>query len=247
MVAIIIWENQVVRKTARVPLPAAAPFLFPAYQKRPAVAREALAAHSERSAALALRALSTMSAPEADAWGRDAIAGTGPKTRSAGFSNLTAYWTDIGVSSALCAAKLGNGEDCVRDGQCGSNYCGQPSGEELTMGGVCGPQPGPTGEGSGGVTKPSTETVFPTYNINSPIGEVTGPGLIGRIIKTILGVVGALALAMFIYGGFTWLTSAGSPDKIKKGKDILIWAVIGLVVIFASYTAVDFVLTALGI
>ncbi|MBI5072057.1 hypothetical protein HZB93_04205 [Candidatus Falkowbacteria bacterium] len=91
------------------------------------------------------------------------------------------------------------------------------------------------------------EEEFPTYKIKSPIGEVTGPELIGRIIKTVLGVVGALALAMFVYGGFTWLTSAGSADKIKKGKDILIWATIGLIVIFTSYTLVDFVLRAFGL
>lgn len=82
----------------------------------------------------------------------------------------------------------------------------------------------------------------------SGAGEVTSPTrLIGNIIKTILTIVGALALGMFVYGGFTWLTSAGSPEKVKKGKDILIWATIGLIVIFTSYTAVDFVLTALGV
>lgn len=94
---------------------------------------------------------------------------------------------------------------------------------------------------------PTEEELFPTYKIKSPIGEVTGPELIGRIIKTVLGVVGALALAMFVFGGFTWLTSGGSPDKIKKGKDILMWAVIGLVIIFTSYTLVDFILTAFGL
>jgi hypothetical protein len=76
---------------------------------------------------------------------------------------------------------------------------------------------------------------------------VTGPELIGRIIKAVLGIVGALALAMFVFGGFTWLTSGGSPDKIKKGKDILMWAVIGLIIIFTSYTLVDFILTAFGL
>jgi len=96
-------------------------------------------------------------------------------------------------------------------------------------------------------TPPTEEELFPTYKIRSPIGEVTGPELIGRIIKTVLGVVGALALAMFVFGGFTWLTSGGSPDKIKKGKDILMWAVIGLIIIFTSYTLVDFILTAFGL
>jgi len=71
--------------------------------------------------------------------------------------------------------------------------------------------------------------------------------LIGRVIKTALGVVGAIALLMFVYGGLIWLTSGGTPDKIKKGMDVLLWAAIGLVVIFASYTLVDFVFTALGV
>ncbi len=90
------------------------------------------------------------------------------------------------------------------------------------------------------------EEAFPTYEIKPPIGEVTGPQLIGRIIKTVLALVGAFTLAMFIYGGFTWLTSGGSPDRIKKGRDIIVWATIGLAVIFASYTLVDFILKAFG-
>jgi hypothetical protein len=93
----------------------------------------------------------------------------------------------------------------------------------------------------------SESEIFPTYQINSPIGSVTGPELIGRIIKTALGIVGALALLMFIYGGFTWLTSGGSSDKIEKGRNILTWATIGMVVVFASYTLVDFLLRAFGL
>lgn len=83
--------------------------------------------------------------------------------------------------------------------------------------------------------------------LDSPIEDTEIAPLIGRIIKTALGVVGAVALLMFVYGGLIWLTSGGSPDKIKKGMDVLIWAAIGLVVIFAGYTLVDFVFTALGV
>ncbi|MCK4539930.1 hypothetical protein KAU09_02120 [Candidatus Parcubacteria bacterium] len=39
----------------------------------------------------------------------------------------------------------------------------------------------------------------------------------------------------FIYGGFTWMLAAGSSEKVQKGKDILIWATLGLVVIFSAY------------
>ncbi len=81
--------------------------------------------------------------------------------------------------------------------------------------------------------------------LTSPIAAKSIPELIGTIIKAVLGVVGALALAMFVYGGFLWLTSGGNPDRIKKGKDVLIWATIGLIVIFSSYALVDFVIRAI--
>jgi hypothetical protein len=65
--------------------------------------------------------------------------------------------------------------------------------------------------------------------------------------KYILGVVGSLALIMFVYGGFMFLISGGSSDKINKAKTILIAAVIGLVIVFASYLIIKFVLQAIGI
>lgn len=73
---------------------------------------------------------------------------------------------------------------------------------------------------------------------NNPKPEV----IIGNVIKQVLGIVGSLALVMFIYGGIVWMTSAGSSEKVEKGKNIIVWAVIGLVVIFSSYALVKFVI-----
>ena len=87
------------------------------------------------------------------------------------------------------------------------------------------------------------EDKMPT--LNDPLGNRPIPILIGGIINYILGVVGVLALVMFIYGGITWMTSGGSADKIKKGKDTIIWAVLGLAFIFFSYAILDFILRAL--
>lgn len=70
--------------------------------------------------------------------------------------------------------------------------------------------------------------------------------LVGRIIKGILGVVGSIALLIFIYGGFLWMTASGHSDMVQKGKDTLIWASIGLAVIFASYALVKFIFNALA-
>jgi amino acid transporter len=83
--------------------------------------------------------------------------------------------------------------------------------------------------------------------LDNPLGDIKSPqALVGQVINSIFGIVGSLALVMFIYGGFLWLTSAGSAEQVKKGKDIFIWAVIGLVVIFSAYSLVRFVIQGVG-
>lgn len=63
--------------------------------------------------------------------------------------------------------------------------------------------------------------------------------------KFILGLSGGLALVFFIYGGILMLTSGGSPDKVKKGRDTLVAATIGLIIIFGAFTAIKFALQIL--
>jgi|GEM_PF-1208654 len=62
----------------------------------------------------------------------------------------------------------------------------------------------------------------------------------------VIGIVGSLVLLMFVFGGFMMLTSGGASDKIKKGKDILINAVIGLAIVFLAYTVVLAVVNAVS-
>ena len=87
-----------------------------------------------------------------------------------------------------------------------------------------------------------------TVSLTNPLANAgattppTIPELIGRVINGALGVVGSIALVMFIYGGFTWMTAAGNSEQVTKGKNIIVWAAIGLVVIFASYSLVRFVI-----
>ena len=80
--------------------------------------------------------------------------------------------------------------------------------------------------------------------INDPLGYRDVPVLVGDIIAYILGFVGVLALIMFVYGGITWMTSAGAAEKVKKGRDTLVWAIFGLAFVFLSYAILDFILRA---
>jgi hypothetical protein len=68
-----------------------------------------------------------------------------------------------------------------------------------------------------------------------------------RIIKVVLGLVDILTLFMFIIGGFQFIISAGNPEMIKRGKDTLAWAIIGLVIITMSYAILKFVFESFSI
>ena len=67
--------------------------------------------------------------------------------------------------------------------------------------------------------------------------------VIANMAKLVLGLVGVLALVMFIIGGITWMTSGGNAEQVKKGKGTLVWATIGLIVCFLAYSLVTFVIT----
>lgn len=78
------------------------------------------------------------------------------------------------------------------------------------------------------------------------IKESTILQLGGKVANIFISISGSLALLLFVYGGFMWLTSRGEPDKIKKGKDIFLWSVVGLVIITSSYFLISFIIKGLS-
>ncbi|MFH1173453.1 MAG: hypothetical protein V1692_02900 [bacterium] len=69
--------------------------------------------------------------------------------------------------------------------------------------------------------------------------------LMKRIADLILGISGSLALGFFVYGGFVWLTSSGNKERVAKGKNVLISATIGIIIVFISFMAVEFTIKSL--
>ena len=65
------------------------------------------------------------------------------------------------------------------------------------------------------------------------------------ILNWVLGFLGLISLVMIMYGGFMFLFSGGEEEKITKGKKILGWAFIGLLLILASYGLSNYVFTKL--
>lgn len=63
----------------------------------------------------------------------------------------------------------------------------------------------------------------------------------GDLIGAFLVLSGSIFLALIVYGGILYMLSQGAPDKVAKAKNIIIYSVIGVVVLAASYAILTFV------
>ena len=68
------------------------------------------------------------------------------------------------------------------------------------------------------------------------------PTVIVGIIKGIIVVCGTVAVVYMIIGGVDIMTSTGDANKVKKGKDTIIYAAIGIVICALAFAAVDWVI-----
>lgn len=63
----------------------------------------------------------------------------------------------------------------------------------------------------------------------------TDPKLfIGRILGISVGIGGGIAFLLILFGGFQILTSAGNPEKLNAGKELITSAITGLLIIVFS-------------
>lgn len=100
-----------------------------------------------------------------------------------------------------------------------------------------------------------TQTAQATDHILNPSNAVAKGDLdFNHILALILNSVniiiylsGSIALLVVIYGGFLMSMAGASSDYAQKGKNAVRGAAIGLVLVFFSYTAVNFVFTSAGL
>ena len=95
----------------------------------------------------------------------------------------------------------------------------------------------------GGVT---ANEILPTE-----IGTNIGTGTtdiritIARIIRTAMSLLGIIAVLIILYGGFKWMTAAGSDEAVGDAKKIITAGIIGLVIILTAYAIASFVINSL--
>ena len=93
------------------------------------------------------------------------------------------------------------------------------------------------------------ETGAPSLAVNVPEGLVgfeegstlTMELLIRNVIKGVMGILGSITLLMFVMGGLLWILSGGNAERVKKARDMIKWALLGIFIIFSSYMIITFI------
>lgn len=92
---------------------------------------------------------------------------------------------------------------------------------------------------TGGADKSNGKDII---SLENPITLTDPASIIGKVINSLLAILGGLALIMVVMGGRTWLWSAGNPEKVEAGTKTITWAVLGLILTLCSYLLLSSIL-----
>lgn len=96
--------------------------------------------------------------------------------------------------------------------------------------------------GSGGTITLEAPPGVPTGGLYGPGTNIIGVGIQVAILATII-----ITLLFFIRGGVNWVMSKGDKEKLQKARERLQYSIIGLVIVFLSFLAVNILGSVFGI
>lgn len=70
-------------------------------------------------------------------------------------------------------------------------------------------------------------------------------GIFQTITNILLFLIGAVSVIMLIIGGIRYVVSNGDSTQVAGAKNTILYAIIGIVVAFIAYAAVNFIITQL--
>ena len=86
--------------------------------------------------------------------------------------------------------------------------------------------------------------------VNNAQSGGTPTGTIFGIIKTtmnwLLGILGFLGIIGFVIAGILYLTAAGDDDRMKKGKNTMVWSITGVIVALLGFVIIQAATSWLG-
>ncbi|HEY8886516.1 MAG TPA: hypothetical protein VIM31_03415 [Candidatus Microsaccharimonas sp.] len=77
-------------------------------------------------------------------------------------------------------------------------------------------------------------------NVNIP--ALSGAEVLHNGLNIAYFLAGTIAVIVIIVGGIMYVTAAGNSANITKAKNMLLYAVVGLVIVIAAYAITNFVI-----
>jgi energy-converting hydrogenase Eha subunit E len=71
-------------------------------------------------------------------------------------------------------------------------------------------------------------------------------GILTDVTNILLFVAGALAVIMIIVGGLRYVVSGGNSSSVTSAKNTVLYAIVGLIIAFLAFAAVNFLLGVLS-
>jgi len=71
-------------------------------------------------------------------------------------------------------------------------------------------------------------------------------GIVTTITNVLLFIIGALSVVMLIIGGLRYVVSGGNSTQVTAAKNTILYAIVGLVIAFLAFAAINFVINTLA-
>jgi ABC-type transport system substrate-binding protein len=120
--------------------------------------------------------------------------------------------------------------------------------------------PGGDGDGTASVQPPPTQEDFDTFNplkiFNTGESETyyanpdeldTPAGIINRVLQFAFPLAGLILFVMLLWGGFEMLAGAATKKSLDAGRQRITAAVVGFLLLFASYWIAQILEAVLGV
>ena len=76
-------------------------------------------------------------------------------------------------------------------------------------------------------------------------GDRSLPTIVGGVLSAVFVVLGVLAVIFIIIGGINYTVSQGDPSKVKKAKNTILYAIVGLIIALMAFAITNFAMNAL--
>ncbi|HEY8108915.1 MAG TPA: pilin [Patescibacteria group bacterium] len=84
-------------------------------------------------------------------------------------------------------------------------------------------------------------------DIESPTNQTDFGEILSRVIDALLLFAGAIAVLFLIIGGFRYVVSTGNAEQVDAARKTILYAVLGLIVIFIAFVLTRLIQDYLGV